>query len=270
MTTKLPPDTDKAFQALLPFSEAIRLYNEDRDAYRDLLNLNLKYFWEGGEFPSGMVLRHPLMYIMFPEPPDQLNTRYALKVEMVAKALAEGNINGALLWFEKPWRLDILDQIWRARGRTTVSLTGMPAPVALGHVPIEDWRESLMDYWMLTEVPSQIPRRQLVRMFEQAGWCTDVTDGDVPSPRPDIPLTLYRGVHLKRLAKGLSWTTDPSKAEWFARRFEHGGHVYETTVQPEHLLARLTARGESEYVVNTIKHKGPIKLVGSYPKKRHE
>ena len=53
--------------------------------------------------------------------------------------------------------------------------------------------------------------------------------------------------------KGWSWTTDPDKAEWFARRFAVRGKecfVAEGTVSKQYVIAYFTGRNESEIVVD--------------------
>jgi hypothetical protein len=87
-----------------------------------------------------------------------------------------------------------------------------------------------------------------VEWFDRCGY---LVNGH-PAPRPVEPVTLYRGATPAR-ARGMSWTDDRDRAEWFARRFDDSARVWTATLKPHDLLARIHApdggRGEHEYVV---------------------
>lgn len=73
----------------------------------------------------------------------------------------------------------------------------------------------------------------------------------------DFPecLTVYRGVAINRNPHGLSWTTDYSKAEWFAHRYDTGseeGYLLKADISRSNILAYFDSRGESEVVVNVF------------------
>lgn len=54
---------------------------------------------------------------------------------------------------------------------------------------------------------------------------------------------------------GLSWTTDYSKAEWFAHRYDTGseeGYILKADISRSNILAYFDSRGESEVVVNVF------------------
>ena len=72
---------------------------------------------------------------------------------------------------------------------------------------------------------------------------------------PTEPVKVYRGVNDKRRRKfirGLSWTTDPHIAAWFALRFGDAGNgaVYETTLHPDRILFITDDRKEREIVAD--------------------
>jgi hypothetical protein len=77
-----------------------------------------------------------------------------------------------------------------------------------------------------------------------------------PLPGPG-PFTLFRGVAGNknyRRVRGISWTGNFAKAAWFAGRFQPDSQltdpgVYKAVVEAEHVLARVTARKEDEYLV---------------------
>jgi hypothetical protein len=68
-------------------------------------------------------------------------------------------------------------------------------------------------------------------------------------------ITVYRGYQGKHQAKGLSWTLDKERAEWFARRW--GGlldlgylsYVAERTVGKKDIFAYINSRQEQEIIL---------------------
>jgi hypothetical protein len=68
---------------------------------------------------------------------------------------------------------------------------------------------------------------------------------------------LYRRVH------GLSWTSDPNTAAWFARRYVNleDPAVYKVKVYNEEIYARISDRGEKEYVVYPGKKPRRLKVM---------
>lgn len=108
-------------------------------------------------------------------------------------------------------------------------------------------RELLADVWTVTEFPGHNGGVDRWRdAFDQAGW---LSDDD--SAQPTEPLTLYRGATPEH-QYGMSWTADPERARWFAKRFSspHSpGYIYRRTFAPREILARFTGRNEDEYVV---------------------
>lgn len=90
--------------------------------------------------------------------------------------------------------------------------------------------ESLVDAWLET--------------FEYVGYVSD----DDALVHPTDPTTLYRG---GSTSHGLSWTSDPRTAHWFAYRLgSHDRHVWRATVEPAAVLARFDGRNESEFVID--------------------
>ena len=75
----------------------------------------------------------------------------------------------------------------------------------------------------------------------------------------DNDLVVYRGVGLKRVKNGLSWTTSLQKAEWFAHRFDaYGkqGYVQKLVVKDrKNILAYFSTRSEEEVVIDIFREK---------------
>ena len=91
-------------------------------------------------------------------------------------------------------------------------------------------------------------------MFKLNGYCNDGR-----AEPPAEPVQLYRGGHDRRGWRGMSWTSDPEVARRFAAGLRHPhpdfphrsvGQVHSATFASEHLLASLSGRGESEFVVD--------------------
>lgn len=121
-----------------------------------------------------------------------------------------------------------------------------------GAISIAENPGAVASAWTMAEFPSNLlPLDTWVELFEEAGY---TADGE-PAPRPQEPVTVYRGCHPERRF-GMSWTTDLERARWFADRdLGRGtGAVYEATVAPGWLLAFIhkNHRGEAEFVVDPV------------------
>lgn len=98
-----------------------------------------------------------------------------------------------------------------------------------------------------------------VRLFERVGFVSDTS-----ASQPTEFMTIFRGTTdtPRRLARGLSWTTDLEKARWFSHRFDHllnprlgieksiRPTVWSAEIPPDGILALFYAQGETEVVVN--------------------
>lgn len=123
----------------------------------------------------------------------------------------------------------------------------------------EEIAEGVAQSWTAAEWPQSA--------LDAGIWLTlfnDAVDGDPdlylhdtePAPRSDLPeqVTLFRGCG-KGTERGMSWTDDRERAEWFAHRFDGRGgdedrFVLEITVPREVVLARFGVRGEDEWVLD--------------------
>jgi hypothetical protein len=65
-------------------------------------------------------------------------------------------------------------------------------------------------------------------------------------------IPIYRGAS-RKFALGISWTTDRSTAQWFARRYEkNNSTVFSGTVFKGHVWTVFTDRGESEILCDPV------------------
>ena len=82
---------------------------------------------------------------------------------------------------------------------------------------------------------------------------------------PD-PLTIYRGCDMAEYERdifGLSWSTDPAVAEFFAWRFNPDDTervVVRTTIHPEQVLAYFNERNEREVITDIQRPNTPVEV----------
>jgi hypothetical protein len=113
----------------------------------------------------------------------------------------------------------------------------------------------LAEWWTTSEIPVLLGQTHVVNAFGRVGFVTD-TEGVVA---PTEPLTVYRGVSWEPTrkappsARGVSWTLDEDRAEWFARRWSilrHRGLVFVADAPPASVLGTFHGRNEAEVMVN--------------------
>lgn len=114
----------------------------------------------------------------------------------------------------------------------------------------------LTGVWQMAEFPAaELGISTWVTMFRYAGFVCDEEDvDDEEGGKPNQPLRAYRGSSWGR-RRGMSWSTDPTRAEWFAARWGLMGSeaaVFSVLVPPEAVLALvgIEGRNEDEVVVD--------------------
>jgi len=122
----------------------------------------------------------------------------------------------------------------------------------------EDFSRLLGDAWVNCEnanMDKNVPISESVEWFRNADKERLMYEDEYAIYK-DIPerITLYRGVSRGRKEKGMSWTDDRQKAEWFADRFGKG-YLLTMTADKKDVLAYFSRRGESEYLVYPKKYK---------------
>ena len=124
------------------------------------------------------------------------------------------------------------------------------------HLSKEEFSKLLGDAWVRSENPNDDPnftKRDLIAMFKRADKQALMTEEDYKQWQGlDETITVYRGVtsHNAKNIKALSWTLDRQTADWFARRFEEEGTVYEAQINKKDIYAYFGERCESEVVVD--------------------
>ena len=107
---------------------------------------------------------------------------------------------------------------------------------------------ALMVVWAGTQQPlDELDVQTWTEMFRFAGYVTDELD------RPTRPITVYRAANISTQGFGLAWTADIGIARMFYGRRRASGvtvGLYETTVEPAAVLARIEHRRENEVIVD--------------------
>lgn len=121
-----------------------------------------------------------------------------------------------------------------------------------GEITTAELRDHLVPVWSMVEHPLRaLPRRVWLSWFRVLTF-----------PKPVIPrggLVIFRGA-IPAKARGMSWTTDPERAQWFADRCVSIGapaaHVYTVGAPRRAVLADVDAiegeggRGEREIIID--------------------
>lgn len=168
---------------------------------------------------------------------------------LFAKAKADW---GSYVWLhERAYRVDALISIIEqhaASGREYPELS-----IELGEIASEVWYDAKypwqsLEDWRFVFQTLDANKQSLMSKSERRAL------RKMPSE-----FTVYRGVsavdHMEaeEAAFGLSWTTQRSKAEWFARRFaldDSQAFVIEATISKKAVIAYLTGREESEILID--------------------
>lgn len=116
-----------------------------------------------------------------------------------------------------------------------------------------EYSNILKSIWVSTEFPHQHPIPKLIKLFKRAKPELLMTDEEksVYNNLSEI-VEIYRGLPDKRAKlRGLSWTTDYKKAEWFAKRFNGKlSNIYKAQINKKHIFMYTDERKEHECVVN--------------------
>jgi hypothetical protein len=192
--------------------------------------------------PHFTALQHPLVYSVpyFPELNAMLNKQLRAKKEIIAKEEAAGDYRHAMWLHERPHRLNYFARIadrlsdedyWRTLGTAYVDSENI-------------WQNSALVRHLLSD-----PNRQGSRQM--------IMDEDDLAKYNTLPETfkVYRGCIAKN-KNGMSWTLDPGKAEWFARRLSKKNPIVITgIVNKADVIAYFGGREEQEIVVDPRKVK---------------
>jgi hypothetical protein len=187
----------------------------------------------------GQVLRHPLVYQVpyTPQVAAWVNKAYAAKVPALAEALAEGRWHTYVMIHERPHRLDALRRIARDERMTDAAYWSLVSEVWIDSENI--WQN--LDEWHDVLEADRLDREAMMDADERAALAS----------MPDV-VTIYRGCTSGLNEEGFSWSEDFARAEWFAKRHDHGDEqvVIEATCPRDAIIAVFHGRGENEVIVD--------------------
>jgi hypothetical protein len=194
----------------------------------------LPYF--EGDGALGAQVRHPLVYQVPLWSNGSANAYYLQKKKDLETALAEKNFNRVIYLHERPYRLQAFVSIAKDLPDTKYwsLLSGIWTDTENQWQNLEQWKELLS---------SNRPERH---------YLMDESEVQLLNSLPEL-VTIYRGCVKGLNEKGLSWTLDKTKAEFFANRFSKEGIILEREIPKSDIIAVLTGRGESEVICEVKK-----------------
>ena len=169
-------------------------------------------------------------YTGIPEHNNYLNKKFKRNKEKAEKAIENRDYRSYLNSYEKPYKLP-------------------PLIVIFGIEDVDDKlkAELLADTWTSAEGPS-VCRKHWVKLFKYFKKRKELLmteeEFEFFNNLPE-EITIYRGAES---IKGISWTLSKEKAEWFAKRFEINGTVFEKTVKKSDCFCYLNERQEEEII----------------------
>ena len=197
---------------------------------------------------SPMIVQHPFTSSGF----AMVNKKG--KAELIDITISEENAD--------EWRDMVSQQIREAKNAFEIyMLTNKPYGMTFlkfssPHLSIEDYSGILSDAWIHSENPNDdpnLPQSKLVEMFEFADKSILMTaeEKQIFDELPTV-VTVYRGVtsYNAENIKALSWTLDKEVADWFSKRFDEAGIVYQANIHKNHILAYFEGRNEAEIIVD--------------------
>lgn len=175
-------------------------------------------------------LRHPLVFSVpyLAMENNRLNLLYEKKKQMLAKAIADNDLNKIVFLHERPYRLEAFvehssevsdETYWSAFASIWIDTENF----FQNH---SQWHEMLL----------QRPNSHLMMSAEEIQYLNKLPD----------EVTIYRGT--KYAKNGMSWSVSKDRAKWFANRV--GGSLYVTTVHKENIFAYFNRRDEDEIVID--------------------
>lgn len=119
------------------------------------------------------------------------------------------------------------------------------------YISKEDFSTHLILLWTDTEFPHQNGIMTMISMFRRADRNLLMTKDEraVYDTLPDR-FTVYRGLQSRAVKRGLSWTINLHKAEWFADRFRRKGVILTAKISKDRIYAYKEGLGEAEIILN--------------------
>lgn len=184
-------------------------------------------------------LNHPLVQqpFLMPHLNKMSNDMLRHKKEQVQRALESENWGHYVALHERPYRVMALKSLVSSRKIDETDPQGFWNTLSYVWADSENvWQE--MDFWVAV---FELTGEEEAKIFMDR-------DEYLFLQQLHFPRKVWRGAreHNKR---GLSWTLDRDKAEWFASRFMQQGEVIERTVERRDVFAYMNGRGEQEIIL---------------------
>ena len=217
-----------------PSKKQLTQFNKLADLTAGELLPELKPYVQYVSPEQPQVLKHPLVVQPFILP-EVANSTYRHKIQMLGKAT---NIETIIFIHERPYRFDRL---------LTWVEEESPQPKDIAPVLIQVWTDA-------ESVPPDL-QKVILELFRSIGFSADRNQ-----QKPTGPTTVYRGGH----RRGISWTTCPDTAAWFANRWQSGSRLpqplYQAIAPRTGVFAMLDARNEHEVIVDPAKLRNVRKI----------
>jgi hypothetical protein len=185
---------------------------------------------------DGMI-RHPLVVQLFPADVSFINQLYRQKLDKLAKAEAEGDWSQYITLHERPYHLGALC--------AAINMGLSDEPSYYWELVGDVWRGSENIYQNLSEW-----KKLWASAIDDRQACMSSNDLHIFYSLPK-QLEVWRGVSYKSGVTGLSWTLNPGKAAWYAKRYRSEPHVpflAKGLVNKRDVLAYFGERDESEII----------------------
>jgi len=170
------------------------------------------------------------IYTGLPEHNNYLNKKYKINKENAENAIKNKDYVRYINSHELPYKLAPLCAVFEKADAD------------------DKTKAELLTYnWVLTENPS-VNMKHWIKLFkyftEKKELLMSEQELEFFNNLPE-EITIYRGADT---IEGISWTLCKEKAEWFAKRYNKNGKVFEKTVKKHDCLCFLNDRKEEEII----------------------
>lgn len=213
--------------------EFIKAWGEPEELHPDLLPYQVELEH------SGTWIKHPLIFSMMHDQAlnAHVNRQYVMKVKALTELEDRDEWMSAVWIHERPHRFEALERMQ-------------------DFMPDKEFWETVAEVWTDSENIWQHQEEwEWLLSSERPGREHIMDDGERMFLRL-LPrtVTVYRGYHRDGREDGLSWTHDPSRAEFFATYMCYGKEelvprVVKGTVAKSDIIAIFDGRNENEIIV---------------------
>ena len=186
---------------------------------------------------GGLTIKHPLVFSLFHTPAQNAMVNDALrrKKQLLDTARNEENWHSYLFLHERPHRMDAFMEVSEAMND-------------------EDYWTNLASIWVDSENIWQAEILWTAALHSDRPGRDAMMEEDERQTFTQLPseVEVFRGFCEDGRERGLSWTTDRKKAEWFAARLAVPGDMPRLAigrVEKDKIVACFDGRGENEVVV---------------------